>query len=36
VLRQVTRVAAEDVPHIKTAQAADLAVDALLRGVGRT
>ncbi|TDW98559.1 TetR/AcrR family transcriptional regulator [Kribbella sp. VKM Ac-2566] len=35
LLRQVIRVAAEDVPHIKAAQAADLAVDALLHGVGQ-
>jgi AcrR family transcriptional regulator len=35
LLRQVIRVAAEDVPDIQAAQAADLAVDALLHGVGR-
>jgi AcrR family transcriptional regulator len=35
LLRQFTRVAAEDVPHIEVAQAADLAVAALLHGVGR-
>jgi AcrR family transcriptional regulator len=35
LLRQVIRVAAEDVAHIEAAQAADLAVDALLHGVGR-
>jgi AcrR family transcriptional regulator len=35
LLRQVIRVAAEDVRHIEAAQAADLAVDALLHGVGR-
>lgn len=35
LLRQVIRVAAEDVPHIVAAQAADLAVDALLHGVGQ-
>jgi AcrR family transcriptional regulator len=36
LLRQVVRVAAEDVPHIRAAQAADLAVAALLHGVGQT
>lgn len=36
LLRQVIRVAAEDVSHIKTAQAADLGVAALLHGVGQT
>jgi AcrR family transcriptional regulator len=36
LLRQVIRVAAEDVPQIEAAQAADLAVAALLHGVGRT
>lgn len=35
LLRQVIRVAAEDVPHIEAAQAADLAVAGLLNGVGR-
>ncbi|MDX6260063.1 MAG: hypothetical protein QOH84_1751 [Kribbellaceae bacterium] len=34
LLRQVIRVAAEDVAHIEAAQAADLAVEALLHGVG--
>jgi AcrR family transcriptional regulator len=36
LLRQVVRVAAEDVPDIEPAQAADLAVAALLHGVGRS
>ena len=36
LLRQVIRVAAEDVRHIRAAQAADLAVHALLHGVGQT
>lgn len=35
LLRQVIGVAAEDVPHIKAAQAADLAVGTLLHGIGR-
>lgn len=34
LLRQVVKVAAEDVPDIPAAQAADLAVGALLNGVG--
>lgn len=36
LLRQVIRVAAEEVRHIEAAPAADLAVAALLHGVGRS
>ena len=36
LLRQVTKVAADDLTHIEAAQAADLVVETLLRGVGRS
>ncbi|MEU4393875.1 helix-turn-helix domain-containing protein [Kribbella sp. NPDC023855] len=35
LLRQVIKVAAEDVPHLTPAQAADLAITTLLNGIGR-
>ncbi|GAA1521204.1 helix-turn-helix domain-containing protein [Kribbella lupini] len=36
LLRQVTKVAADDLTHLEAAQAADLVVETLLRGVGRS
>lgn len=35
LLRQVIKVAADDVPHLEAAQAADLAVATLLNGIGQ-